>query len=611
MADEPRTIPPEVPQKPWRYDFAPPYAAPEPAEPVPVYPPSEGFLNQPALALGTVDTQVSLRLRPGGGIDVDYLGESCVLSLDLSTLEEVPPGTTADDDGLWTIVYDEETGETYRMEGPIGPAGPQGPQGADSMVPGPPGATGPQGPIGPQGPVGAASTVPGPTGPQGVQGVQGVKGDTGDTGPAGPTGPQGATGPQGPQGIPGAAEGIGEAPTDGQLYERHGSTASWVVASGGGVTDAYTKAEANTLFVDVAGDTMTGALRLPTGSAGANPLNFGTAGTGMSGGASSVAVSTSANYRLLVSDSAVTTYVPLRTQDGTAAAAAHGFSTDFGLGMYKPAANTLGFSVANVQRLAISNTDITSTLPVTLPADPATALQAATKQYVDANALTQAAADTRYVNVTGDTVTGALNVNVPSGLQLAIGATGIAQISANSLGHMTFGYNLYTDYTANTYKTSFTHGSAGYSGIKYDSTGPQIAIFAGATTAGATVTPSWYPILHTNSTPTLLNKWTTKASATGGAGLALPHGAAPSAPVNGDVWTTTLGLYTQINGATVGPYGATDPHAGTGWEIRLNPQVIAQNLTVPTGQNGMTAGPITVQSGFTVTVASGSTWTVV
>jgi hypothetical protein len=42
----------------------------------------------------------------------------------------------------------------------------------------------------------------------------------------------------------------------------------------------------------------------------------------------------------------------------------------------------------------------------------------------------------------------------------------------------------------------------------------------------------------------------TIASATGTAGFRLPHGAAPSAPVDGDVWTTTAGLFARINGVT-------------------------------------------------------------
>lgn len=37
--------------------------------------------------------------------------------------------------------------------------------------------------------------------------------------------------------------------------------------------------------------------------------------------------------------------------------------------------------------------------------------------------------------------------------------------------------------------------------------------------------------------------------------LNIPQGVTPSAPVNGDVWTTSAGLYVQINGATLGPLG--------------------------------------------------------
>lgn len=43
------------------------------------------------------------------------------------------------------------------------------------------------------------------------------------------------------------------------------------------------------------------------------------------------------------------------------------------------------------------------------------------------------------------------------------------------------------------------------------------------------------------------------ASTTSSSGLNLPHGTAPTSPVNGDVWTTTAGLFVRINGVTVGP----------------------------------------------------------
>lgn len=45
----------------------------------------------------------------------------------------------------------------------------------------------------------------------------------------------------------------------------------------------------------------------------------------------------------------------------------------------------------------------------------------------------------------------------------------------------------------------------------------------------------------------------TNASGTGRSGLRLPHGTAPTSPANGDIWTTTAGLFVRINGSTVGP----------------------------------------------------------
>jgi hypothetical protein len=44
------------------------------------------------------------------------------------------------------------------------------------------------------------------------------------------------------------------------------------------------------------------------------------------------------------------------------------------------------------------------------------------------------------------------------------------------------------------------------------------------------------------------------------------------------------------------------------WE---NDQTVDTNYTITSGQNAGTFGPITVQSGVTVTVPSGSEWTVV
>jgi hypothetical protein len=42
----------------------------------------------------------------------------------------------------------------------------------------------------------------------------------------------------------------------------------------------------------------------------------------------------------------------------------------------------------------------------------------------------------------------------------------------------------------------------------------------------------------------------------------------------------------------------------------VNPTTVSANYTIPTNYNAMTAGPITVNSGITVTVGSGSVWTI-
>lgn len=63
------------------------------------------------------------------------------------------------------------------------------------------------------------------------------------------------------------------------------------------------------------------------------------------------------------------------------------------------------------------------------------------------------------------------------------------------------------------------------------------------------------PLLRTGGVLTGL--LTTAASTTAQSGINLPQGTAPTTPNNGDLWTTTAGLFAQINGSTVGPFSNT------------------------------------------------------
>jgi len=96
---------------------------------------------------------------------------------------------------------------------------------------------------------------------------------------------------------------------------------------------------------------------------------------------------------------------------------------------------------------------------------------------------------------------------------------------------------------------------------------------------------------------TLTGKLNTIASAVGAAGFSLPHGTAPTSPTNGDIWTTTSGLYARINGNTVGPYSAAGSLATTS-------QILANSagLILSTDQTWAAAAEVTLTDAATISV---------
>lgn len=83
-------------------------------------------------------------------------------------------------------------------------------------------------------------------------------------------------------------------------------------------------------------------------------------------------------------------------------------------------------------------------------------------------------------------------------------------------------------------------------------------------------------------------------------------------------FNSTDTVFEGFNGAEWGSIGGGGPGFdgnGTGEEsvIRTNKNQISGNaaLTIPSGSNGMSAGPITITSGSSVTVSSGATWHVI
>lgn len=193
--------------------------------------------------------------------------------------------------------------------------------------------------------------------------------------------------------------------------------------------------------------------------------------------------------------------------------------------------------------------------------------------------------------------------------------------------------------------------------IYYDTVAVQLKYYDGA---------GWDTIVCSEDVSTVVGQKTFssktihRTSDTAAASIGLPHGAAPTSPVNGDIWTTTAGIYVRVNGATVGPLGAgggsggatvsaTPPSTPTSGQIWYdstgggtyvyydsfwvelgspvtpsgatgggankaffeNDQTVTSDYTITAGKNAVSAGPITVNTGVIVTIPSGSTWTVV
>ena len=127
---------------------------------------------------------------------------------------------------------------------------------------------------------------------------------------------------------------------------------------------------------------------------------------------------------------------------------------------------------------------------------------------------------------------------------------------------------------------------------------------------GVTGKPSTYPIDETKSVM--------KDSDTGSAKL--PSGTTAqrtATPSNGAIrYNNETNLFEgYINGSWGSIGGSSGGGGATGGGqdrvFNLNDQIVTTNYTIPVGQNAMTAGDVTIATGVTVTVPTGSKWVIV
>lgn len=189
---------------------------------------------------------------------------------------------------------------------------------------------------------------------------------------------------------------------------------------------------------------------------------------------------------------------------------------------------------------------------VTLAADPASALQAATKQYVD-NGLAPKA------NIASPTFTG-----TP--------AAPTATVDTNTTQLAT---------------TAFVIGQ-GYAKLASPT-------FTGTVTAAALTATGQVTFSSTGAA--VLNKGTTAQRPT---------------PVSGMLrFNTTDNKFEGYNGSAWGSIGGGATGGGSDDIFYENGQTVTTSYSITSGKNAMSAGPVTIASGVTVTVPSGSTWVVI
>jgi len=536
----------------------------------------------------------------------------------------------------------------FGVTGPTGPTGPTGSTGAASTVAGPTGATGPTGPTG------ADSTVAGPTGPTGAAGTLGT------TGPTGPTGPESTVaGPTGPTGSAGAAGAGGALGNYGSFYDLTDQPLASITTAqvvGIGVTS-----EAQNVSI-VAGNQITFA------SAGTYSLTFSIQITNLANSVEKAVFWLRTNNVDYPDSATEIDLQPRKAADNpnrqvltinyvaTATAGQQvqiywsGSSTQLaleslpaGTSPVSPAVPSIIVTATQVMYTQLGPTGATGSLGPTGPTGAESTVAGPTGS-TGPTGPTGAAS-----TVAGPTgPTGAVGNTGPTGAASTVagptgptGATGKSFSGLSSATGLTCGTLGTVSLTTNV-AISTTAFQVGQDITLLSQASPEVYYASGfiSSISGSTLGVTIY--LWSVSDSVVRSNWDVALSgqpgATGSTGPTGPASTVPGptgptgpsgaggAAISNDTSTAT-NLYPLFSAATTGTpstiytsnaqylfkpstgeLSVKAPRASNG--LIVNSATVSENYTVAAGDNAMSAGPITVDSGIAVTVSSGSRWIV-
>jgi hypothetical protein len=218
-------------------------------------------------------------------------------------------------------------------------------------------------------------------------------------------------------------------------------------------------------------------------------------------------------------------------------------------------------------------------------------------------------------DVDGASYTNLITLTASNTPTLALTSTGVGTINNMSIGATTASTGTFS--TLTTASAAITGGSI--NGTTIGATTASTGTFTTLTSSSAAITGGTINGTSVGATTASTGAFTNftvsgTASFTSTGAVKVPVGTTAQQPSP----TTGMIRYNSSNGQFEGYYASTWGQIGGGATggggnqvFVLNDQTVTVDYTIPTGKNASSAGPITIDTGITVTVPTDSTWVIV